>query len=233
MGHRRTGALVVGIGLVIATGAAITLLDFDRSPERVPPVLVGTASGAGGPPGAAPAGSGTLQVPALDRVEGTLTRVGPGADDFVIGTVELDLGPEEWVTTSGPSVDFDGDGTTGSLGSELDGLLGRPVTVLGLLDGDGDEVDVYELNGVVYRDSAGGPAPWQLPVAPTGAVSSQADVAAAALAAVGPGARVDEIGRVDAAGAAVWEVEVIDATGREQRVLLDVSAVVLDVRPDD
>lgn len=232
MRSRRAGAAAIGVGLAGVTVAGIMAFGTEAVPERVDPVIVGSASGPALPALSGRTGPGGVQVPALDRVEGTLARVGNDADDLSIRTVELDLGPEEWVVTAGPVGDFDGDGNTGDLLTDLEGLLGRPVTVLGLLDGDGDEIAVYEINGVAYRDSTGGPAPWQQPTAPSGAVSSQADIAAAAVAAVGAGARIDEMDRLDA-GAVAWEIEVIDAMGREQRVLLDASAAVLDVRPED
>lgn len=57
-------------------------------------------------------------------------------------------------------------------------------------------------------------------------------IAAAALDAVGAGSRLDSVDREDEDGPA-WEVEVVDAQDREQRVLLDAAGNMLDIRLDD
>ena len=71
------------------------------------------------------------QVEALERLDGTLTMLGDDPEDFYIGPIELEFGPEAWVMTAGPSEDFDGDGNLERLLNELRGLVGRPVTALG------------------------------------------------------------------------------------------------------
>lgn len=101
------------------------------------------------------------------------------------------------------------------------------------LDDDGDEADVYELNGLRYRDSAGGPAPWQQAGTVTGNAASPQEVADAAAAAIGPGARVEELDRAEETGDVAWEADVIDHDGQEHDVLLDETGEVLDSRPDD
>lgn len=182
--------------------------------------------------GATRAADSAQRVAALDRIEGTLERLGDDADDLFIGTVELELGSEQWLHTAGPLQDFDGDGTPEDLLSEVDALIGQPVTALVRLDDDGDEGDVYVLNDLVYRDSAGGPAPWQQGRTAMGQAAAPQKVAEAAARAVGEGARVDELDREDG-GAVAWEADVVADDGREHIVLLDAAGQVLEVRFED
>ena len=191
------------------------------------------------------------QVAGLDQVQGVLTRDDSSDDsddsddrddsddssdddfaDFQVAGVDLELGPESWLLTAGPLADFDGDGTTRPVLEELEALLGEEVTIAGRYDdGDDDDLQVYEVNGRTFRDSAGAAAPWQ-GSGTSGAALDRDEVVAVALDAVGADSRLDSVDREDDGGSA-WEVEVVDAYGQEQRVLLDASGSVLDIRPED
>lgn len=183
-------------------------------------------------PGSPAAPGADQQVAALDRIEGVLERSGDDADDFHVGAVEMEFGPDEWVRTAGPVDDYDADGTPEDLLVELEGLVGRSVTALVRLDDDGDDADVYVLNDVTYRDSAGGPAPWLQGGAASASSAAPEAVAEAAAAEIGEGARVEELDR-ESVGDVAWEAEVVAADGREHTVLLDAAGVVLDARMDD
>lgn len=240
MANKRSLVTASVAGLVVAAVAfgGAALLSRDDPSVGVGPVRIGQVDLAGTtddqPPDAQPPDApptGAQQVAALETVEGTLERRGDDPDDFYLGAVELSFGPDEWVLTAGPSDDYDGDGAPEDLLVELEGLIGQPVLALVRLDNDGDDADVYVLNDVTYRDSAGGPAPWQQTAA-TGVAAAPEEVAEAAAAAVGPGARVEELDR-ETVGDVAWEVDVVDADGLEHTVLLDAAAQVLDVRQDD
>ena len=134
--------------------------------------------------------------------------------------------------TAGPGEDYDGDGTPEDLRAELGGLVGQPVKALVRLDHDGDDADVYVLNDLTYRDSAGGPPPWLQTTTTTGGAATPQAVSEAAAAAVGDGARVNELDR-ETAGDVAWEVEVIAVDGREHTILPNAAGDVLDVDSDD
>jgi hypothetical protein len=228
MATRRTVVLAAaaGLGLAAVACGVVALAAQDDPRIQVGAVALDRVDAA------ALTGTGDQQVAALDLIEGMLERRGDDPDDFYVGAVELEFGPEAWVRTAGPGEDYDGDGIAEDLLAELEGLVGQPVTARVRLDNDGDDADVYVLNDLTYRDSAGGPAPWlQAGTAAGEAVSPQA-VAQAAAAAVGDGARVDELDR-QAAGDVAWEAALITADGREHTVLLDSAGKVLDTRPDD
>lgn len=239
------GAVGIAAVAAIATWGVISLTD---DPDReVAAVDVGTVSaetggtaGSGGADGsggtaAAPASSRT--VVELEQLSGTAVRDtddgGAMRDDpdLSVEGVELDFGPEEWVTSVGQVEDFDGDGNTENLRRELEGLVDQPVGLLVVYDdGERDEADVYEINGVAFRDPSG-PAPWESDASAPAATRDE--VAAAAVAEIGAGARAIEVDRDDDNGTVTWDVEVVDADGREHTVLLNAAGEVQGSSPED
>jgi hypothetical protein len=85
-------------------------------------------------------------------VSGTLARAGDG---FRLAGRELGLGARWWRETA-KVADFDGDGTTEVVVTELAGLVGKSVTAMGA--DEGDELSVRTLNGKTLR--AAGRPPW-------------------------------------------------------------------------
>lgn len=220
--EKRTMVLA-GAGLVVAAGLGGLAIGaaLDDGDEPVAAIDV-----AGSPTQDGEGSGGTVRVPALEQLRGTVSRDGDDVDDLVVQGVELDFGPDSWIRSAGPVADLDGDGTEEDLANELDGLVGKDVTLDVRFDDDGDEADVYRVDGVTFRE-VGGPAPWQ----PEGTVD-EAAARAAALAAVGEGAELLDLDPNDDGGAVAWEAEVRDAQGREHDVDLDAAGNVLSVRPD-
>jgi hypothetical protein len=166
------------------------------------------------------------QVEALEPLEGTLRSGDPDdPEEFMLGAVELDFGPEAWVLTAGPIQDYDGDQTTEPLIEELDALVGKPVSLLVRPGDQGDNALVFTLNRLPYRDPAGQP-PWLTATPTATATASLEQVRAAAVAAVGPGARIIEI-EPEPAGQVAWEATVLAANGATFTVLLSPAAQVL------
>jgi hypothetical protein len=223
---------MVGAAAVLvaaAVGAGLT-----ASAREDPTVEVGAVSvdqvRVATPPGSA--SPRKEQVEALEQLDGPLTVLGDDPEDFYLGPIELEFGPEAWVMTAGATEDFDGDGKRERLLTELRGLVGRPVTAMVRLDSDGDEASVYRLNGLTFRDSAGGRPPWIGEDADVPDAATWQTIRSVAATAIGPGAVVDEL-EWQSAGDVAWEVDVIAADGREHTVLLDARARVLDVRLGD
>ena len=153
---RRLAMIITLVLATAAIGAAAGWLVVRRDPS----VQVGSIPITGVSVRAAPTSSatGSQQVEALDRLEGTL-QAGDDPGKFTLGSVDLDLGPDAWVLTAGPLQDYDQDQTTEALLDGLTGLTGQPVTTLVRPGDGGDEADVYVLNDLPYRDPAGLP-PW-------------------------------------------------------------------------
>ncbi len=171
------------------------------------------------------------QVLALEQLSGTfqedVDRDGDtDHDDFEIGRVDLDFGPDDWLRTAGPIEDFDGDGTAENVLDELRGLVGQEVTLLVRFDDD-DEADVYVINDLTFRDSSSGSAPWETDTERAEARQQAID---AAMAAVPNAARVDD---VDRNGDGSWDVEIVDNAEREHDVRVSAAGAVLRVDPDD
>ena len=230
MSRRRWGVVAAAaVTAVVAIGASVTAAAQEDPTVEIGAVAVDQVR-LSSP--TASTSAREQQVEALERLDGTLTMLGDDPEDFYIGPIELEFGPEAWVMTAGPSEDFDGDGNLERLLNELRGLVGRPVTALVRLDNDGDEANVYRLNDLTFRDSAGGRPPWLAADADDVDAATWEAVRTAAANAVGPGAVVDEL-EWQSAGDVAWEVDVLSAEGREHTVLLDAAARVLDVRLGD
>jgi hypothetical protein len=223
-GTRPRRRLVI-IGL--AAGAAAVLAGIGVLLLRPDPTeQVGAVPITGVTVGPVPTTSATRsqQVEALGRIEGTM-RAGDDPDEFNLGAVELDFGPDAWVLTAGPLQDYDRDQKTEKLIDELVGLNGRPVAAMVRPGNEGDDAEVYVLNDLPYRDPAG-PPPWTTVTPTTTATASPDELRAAAVAAVGRGARVVELDR-ESAGLVAWEATVIAANGTEYTVLLSAAGEVL------
>lgn len=222
-------AVLGAAGALALVGGAFLVLDVvddaNDPVEQVGAIDVGNVRST---PGVT--AGGTQEVLALDELAGTFdVRPDDGDDEYRIGGVELDLGPETWIRTAQATQDYDGDGSTEALQAELQGLDGKEVRLLVRFDDDRDDADVYLIDDLPYRDPTAALAPWQVPV--EGDQPTRAALESAASEAVGAGARVVELEPDD--GTAGWEAEVLDATGTEFQVLLDATGKVLDVRRDD
>lgn len=181
-----------------------------------------------------PVGEGTSRpVDGLEQLTGEL-RSGDGIEDWYVGGVSVDFGPRAWLLTAPVLEDFDGDGAVDALLVELRALEGSEVT-LGVRhdpdeDPERDAAGVFTVNGLTFRDTDGGPAPWEEAGSPYEA--GQEEAAAAAEEAVGEGAEAMGADRVDEDGWQGWEVRVRGEDGQEYQVILDLSGAVADVRPN-
>lgn len=221
-----TGAVALAVAALLALTA--WLLMRPDPEESVAPVVVDEVSAA--PPVSGQAGTTQEQIEALDRLSGSLRHGGDTAE-FVLDDIELDFGPDAWVLTAPATADFNRNGTVEPLLTELQSLVDQPVTAMVRLDEDGDDADVFVLNDLTYRDSTGANLPWQ-PAATSGTPATSETVRAAAIEAVGSGAKVTELERVRA-GAVAWEASVVDTQGVEHSVLLGADGAVLDLRKAD
>jgi hypothetical protein len=246
---RTRSALFVTAGVVGAAVGGFAIASALSDPDQtIEPIALDTPlttdMASSGPPSTdvvesgTPTGSVDESVPlqgveGLEQLEGTLSS-GDDPDDWYVAGVEVDFGPDGWITTAPAFDDYDGDGNAEPLLDELRGLEGRSVT-LGVRyeidDDDRDDADAFTIEGLAYRDATGGSAPWQ--TTPPGVEASRDDITAAAEAAVGEGAVASEIERENEDGWTGWDVEVRSAEGREYQVYLDHAGTVVDVRLDN
>lgn len=99
----------------------------------------------------------------VTTVDGTLES-SPG-EDYRLDGLAIDIGAGWYVNNETAPADFDGDGSTETVREEFDGLVGQEVTIT--VESDGQEGDVLEVNGQVYREQ--GPPPWAGPPPHAGA----------------------------------------------------------------
>ncbi|WP_144263571.1 hypothetical protein [Haloglomus irregulare] len=90
----------------------------------------------------------------IRTVNGTLES--SGGEDYRLDGLVIDIGPEWYTSNTTADTDFDGDGTTETIRSEFDGLVGEEVTLT--VETDGEEGDVRAVNDHQYREQ--GPPPW-------------------------------------------------------------------------
>jgi uncharacterized membrane protein YkoI len=222
-----------------AVSAALTDPDVSVEPIELNSVVATAPAPASDPattPTPAPDPAVTMpvtvqEVVGLEQLVGSL-RAGEDPDDWYVSGVEVDVGPDGWIGSAPGIDDFDGDGGVEPLLDELRGLEGRTVTfgVRYEVDDDRDDADVFTIEGLAYRDPNGAPAPWQS--TPSGVEATPDEIAAAAAAAVGEGARTIDLDRETDDGWNGWDVEVRAADGREYQVDLDLAGNVIDVRLD-
>lgn len=214
-----------------------------------PSVSIGRSANSGANPVGAVPKTRTTAVSGLVEQVGVLRLSG---DDFLLGAVELDLGPSWWLATTSAGVDLDGNGAVGTWWQEMNGLVGRTITVLG--DVEDDDIDVFEVNGVALRPLDSPRPPWAGgphddkgdrgphtghgrgherrgdAAVPAGALSAE-EAGVIALEQI-PGALIDVRLDVDD-GRATWEVEIMATDGVEYDVEIDaVTGRVLEVERD-
>jgi hypothetical protein len=236
--------ILIAVGAVVALGGGIAIGTAIDDPEvAVSPVVIPDVSPASGSDPVAITGSdrtadpmetarpSTVQtVVGLERLVGPL-RPGDDPHDWYVAGVEVNFGPDGWISGAPAIADFDGDGSVEPLLKELRGLRDREVTLGVRFETDRDEADAYTIQGLEFRDPTGGAAPWQ--TAPAGLRASRDEVAAAALGAAGPGSLLIDIDREFDDGWSGWDVEVRGPDGRAFQLYLDLTGAVLEIRPEE
>jgi hypothetical protein len=216
------------VALVMVAAAAGTIIvaivsDAEQDQYAEPPVVVlspagDTPSPVAGPDdpsmGADPGPVEVVSVVELVEAAGILSSDG---EDWYLDGVEVDAGPRWYVSSNPAPADLDGDVTIETLASELDGLVGRSVTLLGERDDDTD-LDLFVIEGVKVRPIDGQRPPWEdrragAPTRPDAAPTVGRDEAATIVLAATPGTVV-EVGLIEDGTRSVWEVYVRRPDGR-------------------
>jgi len=140
---------------VVATSVAIILDDPELSVEAQ--VIDGITS------------ASSIQVPAtstisesvdgLERMQGVL-RPSNEADEWTLGGLEIDVGPEEWMRSTTVDADIDGDGNRASLYEELQGVSGKPVEIWVRFDNTRNDAELFAVEEVFIRDPTSPRPPW-------------------------------------------------------------------------
>lgn len=88
-------------------------------------------------------------VSVIEMITGILEKLDR---DYLVNGIEIGFGPFFYRDEAPSPADFDGDGSTGTVTAELDGLVGTEVTI------ETEDGDAMTVNGAVYRDAGAKPA---------------------------------------------------------------------------
>ncbi len=98
-------------------------------------------------------------VDGLERLQGVLLPSGE-ADEWRLGGLTVDVGPERWMRETVVESDIDGDGTLGSILDELQGISGRDIEIWVRFDNTRDDAELFAIEQTFIRDPTAEQPPW-------------------------------------------------------------------------
>lgn len=140
---------------VVVTSVAIILDDPDVPVEAQ--VVSGVTSTSSIP--ASTASAVSQSVDGLERLEGVLLPSSE-ADEWLLGGLEIDIGPVPWMRQTIVESDIDGNGATESVYEELKGVSGTDVEIWVRFDNTRDDAELFAINEVFIRDPTSQEPPW-------------------------------------------------------------------------
>ena len=147
------GALA-GLALVI-TSIGIILDDPEVAVEAQ--VVEGiTSSAAVATPSTATV---SQSVDGLERLQGVLRPSGE-ADEWSLGGLEIDVGPEPWMRETIVEADIDGNGELESIYDELRGVGSQQVEIWVRFDNTRDDAELFAIEQTFIRDPTEQRPPW-------------------------------------------------------------------------
>lgn len=152
------GFSAAGIALVagVIGYATALLLDDPETAVQTRVIEVGSTSTALPSPEATALSE---PVDGLERLQGVL-RPSDEPDEWSIGGIDIDVGPERWMRETLVTADIDGDGELGSIWDELNGVSGRDVELWVRFDNTRDDAELFGVEQVLLRDPLDPRPPW-------------------------------------------------------------------------
>lgn len=98
-------------------------------------------------------------VDGLERLQGVLLPSSE-ADEWRLGGLTVDVGPERWMRETLVESDIDGDGTLGSILDELQGISGQNVEIWVRFDNTRDDAELFAIEQTFIRDPTVEQPPW-------------------------------------------------------------------------
>lgn len=98
-------------------------------------------------------------VEGLERLQGVLLP-SDEADEWRLGGLTIDVGPERWMRETIVESDIDGDGENGSILSELQGISGQDIEIWVRFDNTRDDAELIAVKQVFLRDPTTQEPPW-------------------------------------------------------------------------
>jgi hypothetical protein len=152
------GLSVAGIVIVAGVIGFTTALVLDDPEAQVQPRVIEVTSTATGLPSPR-ATSVSEPVDGLERLQGVF-RPSQEPDEWSLGGITIDVGPERWMRETIVVTDIDGDGERGSIWDELNGVAGRDVELWVRFDNTRDDAELFGVQQVLIRDPLDPEPPW-------------------------------------------------------------------------
>lgn len=143
-------------GLAVIIGSIAVILDDPEVPVEARIVEGITSSTAIATPSASTV---SQSVEGLERLQGVLLPSNE-ADEWRLGGLTIDVGPERWMRETTIESDVDGDGELGSILDELQGVSGREVEIWVRFDNTRDDAELFAIEQAFIRDPNTDRPPW-------------------------------------------------------------------------
>ena len=156
---RRSLWLALGGGiavLVVLIASIAIILDDPEVPVEARVVEGVTSSAAIATPSASTV---SQSVEGLERLQGVLLPSNE-ADEWRLGGLTIDVGPERWMRETVVESDIDGDGSAASILEELQGISGRDVEIWVRFDNTRDDAELFAIEQTFIRDPTSERPPW-------------------------------------------------------------------------
>lgn len=142
--------------LAVIIGSIAIILDDPEVPVEAQVVEGVTSSSI-----ATPSASTVSQsVDGLERLQGVLTPSGE-ADEWRLGGLTIDVGPERWMRETVVESDIDGDGSLESVLDELQGVSDKAVEIWVRFDNTRDDAELFAVDQTFIRDPTMDAPPWE------------------------------------------------------------------------
>ena len=144
------------VALVLIIGSIAIIVDDPEVPVEARVVQGVTTSAVITTPSASTV---SQSVDGLERLQGVLLPSGE-VDEWRLGGLTIDVGPERWMRETLVESDIDGDGQPGSILDELQGVSGQDIEVWVRFDNTRDDAELFAVEQTFIRDPTVEQPPW-------------------------------------------------------------------------
>ena len=157
--RRSVWLAVVGslVALTVIIGSIAIILDDPEMPVEARIVEGITTSTTIATPSASTV---SQSVEGLERLQGVLLP-SDEIDEWRLGGLTIDVGPERWMRETIVESDIDGDGSMGSIVAEMQGVSGRDIEIWVRFDNTRDDAELFAIEQTFIRDPTAQAPPWE------------------------------------------------------------------------
>lgn len=142
--------------LAVIVGSIALILDDPEVPVEAQVIESVTSSSSIATPSASTV---SQSVDGLERLSGVLMP-SEEIDEWRLGGLTIDVGPERWMREITVDADIDGDGATETILEELRGVAGRDIEIWVRFDNTRDDAELFAVEQTFIRDPTVERPPW-------------------------------------------------------------------------